>query len=80
MSKEEKEIEKSNKILQIAEEILKFNKQNQEWKGLKILTANQMLNRLPISLAQLKVGNNSENFKNEIKTIIVFSLSFKKYD
>ena len=80
MSKEEKEIEKSNKILQIAEEIYKFNKQNQEWKGLKILTANQMLNRLPISLAQLKVGNNSENFKNEIKTIIVFSLSFKKYD
>ena len=40
MSKEEKEIEKPNKILQIVEEILKFNKQNQEWKGLKILTAN----------------------------------------
>ena len=36
-------------------------------KGLKILTPNQMLNRLPISLAQLKVGNNSEKLKNEIR-------------
>ena len=31
-----------------------------EGEGLKILTPNQMLNRLPISLAQLKAGNNSE--------------------
>ena len=37
-----------------------------------------MLRRLPISLAQLDAGNNSEKLKNE--TIIVFSLSFKKYD
>ena len=35
-------------------------------KGLKILTPNQMLSRLPISLAQLKAGNNSEKLKNEI--------------
>ena len=33
---------------------------NQQGKGLKILTPNQMLSRLPISLAQLKAGNNSE--------------------
>ena len=36
-------------------------------RGLKILTPNQMLNRLTISLAQLKAGNNSEKRKNEIR-------------
>ena len=40
---------------------------NQQGQGLKILTPNQILSRLPISLAQLKAGNNSENFKNEIR-------------
>ena len=34
-----------------------------EGKGLKILTPNQMLSRLPITLAQLKAGNNSEKLK-----------------
>ena len=41
-------------------------KRNQQGQGLKILTPNQILSRLPISLAQLKVGNNSEKLKNEI--------------
>ena len=35
-------------------------------KGLKILTPKQMLQRLPIALAQVKTGNNSENLLNEI--------------
>ena len=70
MSKEEKEIGKPNKILEIVEEILKFNKQTKEGKGLKILTPNQMLSRLPISLAQLKAGNNSEKLKNEIRQLL----------
>ena len=39
-----------------------------------------MLSRLPIALAQLKAGNNSDKLKNEIKQLIVFSLLFKKYD
>ena len=39
-------------------------------KGLKILTPNQMLSRLPISLAQLKAGNNSEKLKNEIRQLL----------
>ena len=47
-----------------------FNRQNQQGKGLKILTPNQMLSRLPISLAQLKEGNNSEKLKNEIRQIL----------
>ena len=38
-------------------------------KGLTILTPNQMLSRLPITLAQLKAGNNSEKLKNEIRQL-----------
>ena len=34
------------------------------WQGLKILTPKQTLQRLPITLAQVKVGNNSENLLN----------------
>ena len=36
--------------------------------GLKILTPKQMLQRLPIVLAQVKAGNNSENFFVSIKS------------
>ena len=55
------EIEKPDKMVDAVEEILDFNKnyQNQEGKALKILSPQQMLSRLPISLAQLKAGNNS---------------------
>ena len=35
--------------------------------GLKILTPKQMLQRLPIALAQVKAGNNSQNLLNEIR-------------
>ena len=38
--------------------------------GLKILTDKQMLNRLPILLAQIQVGNNSNKSKNEIRQIL----------
>ena len=38
--------------------------------GLKILTNKQMLNRLPILLAQIQAGNNSIKFKNEIRQIL----------
>ena len=34
-----------------------------EGKGLKILPPQQMLSRLPISLAQLKAGNNLQKLK-----------------
>ena len=64
MSVDEKKIEKPNKIVKIVKKILNLNKQNQKGKGLKILTQNQMLSRLSISLAQLKAGNNFEKFKN----------------
>ena len=42
----------------------------QEGTGLKILTPNQMLKRLPIALAQVKTGNNSESLLNEIRQIV----------
>ena len=46
-------------------------KQNEtEGKGLKILTPKQMLQRLPIALAQLKARNNSESLLNEIRQIV----------
>ena len=47
------------------------SKQNKtEGKGLKILTPKQMLQRLPIALAQVKAGNNSESLLNEIRQIV----------
>ena len=39
---------------------------NQKREGLKILTPNQSLSSLPITLAQLKTGNKSEKLKNEL--------------
>ena len=45
-------------------------KNNTSGKGLKILTPKQMLQRLPIALAQVKAGNNSENLLNEIRQIV----------
>ena len=38
--------------------------------GLKILTPKKMLQRLPIALAQVKAGNNSESLLNEIRQIV----------
>ena len=49
-------------------EVKKLAKE-QEGTGLKILTPNQMLKRLPIALAQIKAGNNSESLLNEIRQI-----------
>ena len=45
-------------------------KKIQSGRGLKILTPNQMLSRLPITLTQLKAGNNSEKLKNEIRKLL----------
>ena len=70
MSEEERKTEKPDKILKIVEEILRLYKQKQEGQGIKILTPNQMLSRLPVSLAQLKARNNSEKLKNEIRQLL----------
>ena len=78
MYEEEREIEKPNKIVEIVEESLKFNKQNQKGEGLKILTPNQLLSRLPIPLAQLIAGNNSEKLKNDIRQLLYSLYRSKK--
>ena len=43
---------------------------NPNHSELKILTPKQMLQRLPIALAQVKAGNNSESLLNEIRQIV----------
>ena len=50
MSEEERKSEKADKIVKIVKKILRFFKQNQKGKSLKMLTPNQMHSRLPISL------------------------------
>ena len=49
-----------------------------EGQGSKILTPNQMLSRLPITLAQLKVASNSEKPKNEIRQLLYSLYRSKK--
>ena len=51
-------------------EAKRLAKGEKEGKELKILTPNQMLKRLPIALAQLKAGNNSDILLNEIRQIV----------
>ena len=49
-----------------------YKTKQDETKGtwLKILTPKRMLQRLPIALAQVKAGNNSESLLNEIRQIV----------
>ena len=60
------------KVVNIVEKIIDCNKK-QKGKGIKILTPKQMLQRLPIALAQVKPVNSSENVFNEIIQIIYSS-------
>ena len=70
MFKEEIETEKPYNIVKVVKKILEFNKDSQKGEGIKILTPNQMLSRLPIALAQLQAGNNSNKLKNEIRQLL----------
>ena len=53
-----------------AKNISKNVYESKQGTGLKILTPKQMLQRLPIALAQIKAGNNSESLLNEIRQIV----------
>ena len=57
-------------------------KQNKEQRGVgpKILTPDQILSRLPITLAQLKSGNNSQKLINEIRQLLYSSLGNNLYE
>ena len=70
MLKEETKNEKPYNIVKVVKKILEINNIKQQGEGIKILTPNQMLNRLPISLAQLNTWNNSEKLKNEIRQLL----------
>ena len=63
-------VEENKKITDIVERIIELNSEKQLGLGLKILTPDQMLRRLPITLAQLKAGSNSEELKNEIRQLL----------
>ena len=71
---------KGIKILNIVDNILNFTLENQKQQGigLKILTTNLMLSRLPVTLAQLKAGNNSGKLKNEIRQLLYSLYRSKK--
>ena len=62
----QKKIKNRNNMLEIVELILYFTKPK------------QILTRLPISLAQLKAGNNSEKLKNEIRQLFYYLYRSKK--
>ena len=63
--------------MNVIQEHLKQGATQKKETGLKILTPKQILQRLPIALAQIKAGNNSESLLNEIKQI-VYSLYLSK--
>ena len=60
-----------------SEESAEQNKK-QRGVGLKILTPDQMLSRLPITLAHLKVGNNSQKLIKEIRQLLYSLYRSKK--
>ena len=72
MSGDEIEIEEPDKIVDIVEKILEFNRKIQEGQGLKILTSDQMISRLP-----KKAEINLEKLKNEIRQLL-YSLYHSK--
>ena len=65
-------------MLDLLELILVFNQLNHSGQGLKIRTPRQMLSRLPISLAQLKEENNSENSKAKLDNYCILCKDQKK--
>ena len=77
-SKEMPENENPKKVVNIVEKIINFN-EKQKGKGLKILTPKKMFQRLPITLAQVKAGNTSENLLNKIRKIMFFISRKRSY-
>ena len=61
-----------------SESIYRSKDDQNEGGGLKILSPKQILQRLPIALAQVKAGNNSESLLNEIRQIVSSLYSLKK--
>ena len=70
---------RSEAMVNIRSEAIGKSKQNEATgTGLKILTPKQMLQRLPLALAQVKAGNNSESLLNDIRQIVYFMYHLKE--
>ena len=67
MSENGIDIERPDKMVDLVQKIIQFNRRNELGQVVKILTPKQLITRLPILLAQLEAGNNSEKLKNEIR-------------
>ena len=65
LEEREKDLQKSSDVYDSSGSGL-----NKKGKGLKILTNKQMFNRLPILLAQIQAGNNSDKLKNETRQML----------
>ena len=63
-------LEYGKELRKIIEKISSSSSGSQSGKGLKILTPQQMFTRLPILLAQIKAGNNSQELSNEIRQLL----------
>ena len=57
-------------MLELESEESAAQMREQEGQRLKVLTPQQMLSRLPISIAQLKAGINSQKLKNEVRQLL----------
>ena len=61
-----------------AKNMSRNNYDSKQGTGLKILTSKQMLQKLPLALAKIKAGNNSESLLNEIRQIVYFLYQSKE--
>ena len=65
-------------IINIVEHILYFNQLDQQGSGLKILTLDQMLSRLPLTLAQLKQEIILKNLEMKLDNFCILCTDHKK--
>ena len=73
MSEGEKKLKNQIKYQKLLKKFLILKVQKESRQGLNVLTPDQMLSKLPITLAQIKAGNNTEKFKNEVR-LLLYSL------
>ena len=77
-SEESEESTKQPDVLKLESEVSAAERRNQPGQGLKILTPDQMVSKLPITLAQLKARNNSQKLINEIRQLLCSLYRSKK--
>ena len=76
-SEQKKLLKYGKELRRIYENMFPTSSGSQSGKGLKMLTPQQVFTRLPIPLAQIKAGNNSQKLKHEIIQLL-YSLYISK--